>query len=190
MVVTAQKAERRKTVVDFMALGEGPPFAELINGTIVMAPSPFHSHQRVILEIAFLIRKYLDHRPDTGKIYLAPFNVHLGESDVLCPDLSFFSTERCGLLSDRGAEGAPDLVIEVLSPSTARRDRKEKREIYAVHGVKELWLVSTELETIEVFDLPNKPDQPVAVLENGTHPEITTAILPGFAGPLADVFRA
>ena len=81
-------------------------------------------------------------------------------------------------------------MIEVLSPSTARRDRKDKREIYTRFGVKELWLVNTELETIEVFDLVKQPDQPVSVLENGTHPEITTGILPGFSGPLADVFRA
>lgn len=190
MAVIAERTERKKTVADYLALGEGPPFAELIHGNIVMAPSPFRSHQRVILEIAFLLRKHLDDHPDAGKIYLAPFDVHFGENDVLCPDLSFFSSGRCHLLSDRGAEGAPDLVIEVLSPSTARRDRKDKREIYTLHGVRELWLVNTELETIEIFDLVKQPDQPVAVLENGTHPTISTTILPGFSGPLADIFRA
>jgi Uma2 family endonuclease len=189
MAAIAEKTERKQTVADFMALGEGPPFAELINGNITMAPSPFRSHQRVIQRIYQLIQNHLDHHP-SGEAYLAPFDVHFGENDVLCPDLSFFSTERCGLLSDRGAEGAPDLVIEVLSPSTARRDRKDKREIYTHHGVRELWLVHPELETIEVFDLAKQPDQPVAVLENGTHPEISTVILPGFSGPLADIFRA
>ena len=135
-----------------------------------------------------MIQNYLDQH-STGEAYLAPFDIHFGENDVLSPNLSIFSTERCHLLSDRGAEGAPDLVIEVLSPSTARRDRKDKREIYARHEVKELWLVNTELETIEVFDLAKQPDQPVAVLENGTHPAIETTILPGFSGPLAAIFR-
>lgn len=190
MAAIAARTGRKKTVVDFMALGEGPPYAELINGNIVMAPSPFRSHQRVVLEIAFLLRKYLEERPEMGKIYLAPFDVHLGETDVLCPDLSFFSRGRCDLLSERGAEGAPDLVIEVLSPSTARRDRKDKREIYTRHGVRELWLVHPDIETIEVFDLVKQPDQPVAVLENGTHPAIATNILPGLEAPLADIFRA
>jgi len=190
MPAIAETKDRMKTVADFMALGEGPPFAQLIQGSIVMAPSPFRSHQRVILEIAFLLRKYLEEQPEMGKIYLAPFDVHFGETDVLCPDLSFFSNERCALLSDRGAEGAPDLVIEVLSPATARRDRKVKREIYTRHGVRELWLVHPDLETIEVFDLVKQPDQPVAVLENGTHPSITTDILPGLLAPLADIFRA
>ena len=109
---------------------------------------------------------------------------------MLCPDLSFFSRERCDLLSERGAEGAPDLVIEVLSPSTARRDRKDKREIYTRHGVRELWLVHPDIETIEVFDLVKQPDQPVAMLENGTHPVIATDILPGLEAPLSDIFRA
>lgn len=190
MIAAAPKPGTRKTVADFMALGEGPPYPELINGTITMAPSPFRSHQRVILEIAFLFRKHLEKQQDAGKIYLAPFDVHFGETDVLCPDLSFFSTERRALLSDRGAEGAPDLVVEVLSPATARRDRKEKREIYTRHGVRELWLVHPDLETIEVFDLTKQPDQPIAVLENGTHPMITTPILPGLEAPLADIFRA
>lgn len=190
MAALAETTRRKKTVADFMALGEGPPFAELIDGEIVMAPSPFRSHQRVILEIAFLLRKYLEERPGAGKIYLAPFDVHFSENDVLCPDLSFFLTDRCHLLSDRGAEGAPDLVVEVLSPSTARRDRKDKREIYTRSGVRELWLVHPELETIEVFKLAEQPDQPVAVLENGTHDAIETALLPGFSGTLAAIFRA
>ena len=189
MPAIAETKDRMKTVADFMALGEGPPFAQLIQGSIVMEPSPFRSHQRVIQRIYQLIQNHLDRNP-CGEAYLAPFDVHFGGTDVLCPDLSFFSNERCALLSERGAEGAPDLVIEVLSPATARRDRKVKREIYTRHGVRELWLVHPDLETIEVFDLVKQPDQPVAVLENGTHPSITTDILPGLLAPLADIFRA
>ncbi len=189
MAAIAERTGRKKTVVDFMALGEGPPYAELINGNIVMAPSPLRSHQRVIQRIYQLMQNHLDEHP-IGEAYLAPFDVHLGEADVLCPDLSFFSSDRCDLSSERGAEGAPDLVIEVLSPSTARRDRKDKREIYTRHGVRELWLVHPDIETIEVFDLVKQPDQPVAVLENGTHPAIATNILPGLEAPLADIFRA
>ena len=189
MPAIVERKARKQTVADFLALGEGPPFVELIQGIIVMAPSPFRSHQRVIQRIYQLIQNHLDRNP-CGEAYLAPFDVHLGPHDVLCPDLSFFSNDRCAVLSDRGAEGAPDLVIEVLSPATARRDRKDKREIYTHHGVRELWLVHPELETIEVFDLVKQPDQPVAVLENGTHDAITTAILPGLQAPLADIFRA
>jgi len=188
MAALAETTRRKKTVADFMALGEGPPFAELINGDIVIAPSPFRSHQRVIQRIYQMIQNHLD-KHACGEAYLAPFDVHFGVNDVLCPDLSFFLTDRLHLLSDRGAEGAPDLVVEVLSPSTARRDRKDKREIYTRYGVRELWLVHPELETIEVFNLAEQPDQPVAVLENGTHDAIETALLPGFSGTLAAVFR-
>ena len=178
----------KHTVADFAALGEGPPFAELIDGNLVMAPSLFRSHQRVVQRIHQAIQNHLDRHPG-GECYLAPFDVHFSETDVLCPDLSYFSEQRLDCLSDRGAEGAPDLVVEVLSPATARRDRKEKREIYTRYGVRELWLVNTDLETIEIFDLVDKPDQPVAVLENGTHRTITSDILPHFHAELADIFR-
>ncbi len=181
--------EDRKTVADFMALGEGPPFAELIDGEIVMAPSPFRNHQQLVQQLYFLIRTHLESSP-VGELYLSPFDIHFGERDVLCPDLCFFSQERLHLLSDRGAEGAPDLVIEVLSPSTARRDRKVKREIYARHGVKELWLANPDAETIEVFDFSKRQDEPVAVLENGTHPIIATELLPGLGLPLSKAFQA
>jgi len=181
--------EGRKTVADFMAIGEGPPYAELIDGEIIMAPSPFRHHQQVTLNLALALRNHLEATDLVGKVYIAPFDIHLGEHDVLCPDLCYFSPDRLHFLSERGAEGAPDLAIEVLSPSTARRDRKVKREIYARHGVRELWLVSPDVETIEVFDFGMRLDEPVAVLENGTHPAIATALLPGLDIPLARVFR-
>ena len=125
-----------------------------------------------------------------AKFYVAPFDVHLSEHNVLCPDVLYFAPASLHLLSDRGAEGAPDLAIEVLSPSTARRDRKVKRAIYARHGVKELWLVHPDAETIEVFDFSKQVDEPVAVLENGTHPAVSTALIPGLEIPLADVFAS
>jgi Uma2 family endonuclease len=181
--------DHRKTAADFLALKEGPPFAELIDGEIIMAPSPLRNHQQVVLSLAVAIRNHLEGNKAAGKLYIAPFDIHLGEHDVLCPDLSFFVEASLHLLSDRGAEGAPDLVIEVLSPSTARRDRKVKREIYARHGVKELWLVHPDAQTIEVFDFSRHPDEPVSVLENGTHPAIATPLLPGLELPLAKVFQ-
>ena len=85
MGAIAEEAARKQAAADFMVLGEGPPFAELINGNIVMAPSPFRSHQRVIQRNYQLLQNHLDHNP-AGEAYLAPFDVHFSESDVLCPD--------------------------------------------------------------------------------------------------------
>ena len=186
----AAVAEGKKTVADFMALGEGPPYYELIDGELVMAPSPFRNHQRIALNLAVAIRMHLPSLPAPGEVYISPFDVHLSEHNVLCPDVLYFSPASLHLLSDRGSEGPPDLAIEVLSPSTARRDRKVKRAIYACHGVKELWLVHPDAETIEVFDFSKQIDEPVAVLENGTHPAVSTALIPELAIPLVDVFAA
>lgn len=188
MAMAAQSIDSKLTAADFMALGEGPPYPELIDGKLISSPSPSRNHQRVIQRLYQLIQNFLDNK-DLGEVYLAPFDVHLGDHDVFCPDLSYFSGERLDRLSDRGAEGAPDLVVEVLSPATARRDRHEKRPAYARSGVRELWLVHPELETIEVFDLATQPDQPIIVLENGTHAEITSMHLPGFTASLAAIFR-
>lgn len=188
MPVAVQSPERKLTDADFMALGEGPPFHELIGGSLFMSPSPTRKHQRVCLELALHLRRYLDARPGSGELYIAPFDLHLSELDVVSPDLSYFSADRRDRLSDRGAEGAPDLVIEVLSPATARRDRHEKRPIYARHGVRELWLVHPELETVEIFDLEKQSDQPIAVLENGTNQTFGSRLLPGLELPLAALF--
>ncbi len=179
MPVAVQSPERKLTDADFMALGEGPPFHELIGGHLFMSPSPTRKHQSVRLELALQLRRHLDACPGSGELYIAPFDLHLSEQDVLSPDLSYFSEDRRDRLSDRGAEGAPDLAIEVLSTATARRDRHEKRPIYARHGVRELWLVHPELETVEIFDLEKQPDQPIAVLENGTHQSFGSHLLPG-----------
>ena len=154
-----------------------------------MAPSPFRSHQQVVVNLILGIGNHLDANGIPGKLFAAPFDIHLSKHDVLCPDLSFFSKGSLHLLSERGAEGAPDLAIEVISPSTARRDRKVKREIYARHGVKELWLVHPDSETIEIFDFAKRQDEPVSVVENGTHPAISTPLLPGLELLLSRVFR-
>lgn len=74
-------------------------------------------------------------------MYHAQFDVYLGEHDVFQPDILFVSNERRSILTERGAEGAPDFVVEILSPRTARIDHDNKRQIYARHGVDELWII-------------------------------------------------
>ena len=82
---------------------------------------------------------------------MLPFDVVLSDTDVVQPDLLFVSNERANIITDENIQGAPDLVVEILSPSTAERDQTFKRSLYAKHGVKEYWLVDTDAKTVTVL---------------------------------------
>ncbi len=134
-----------------------------------------------------VLRLYLQTHP-LGKVYVAPFDVVLSEHDVFQPDLTFVSTARASVLTDAGAEGAPDLVIEILSPSTSRLDRVNKLKVYAQKGVVELWMVDPEGRRVEVFRLQENPRAAAAI-----HPEdgtIETVLLPGLQIPCREVFAS
>jgi len=117
-----------------------------------MAPAPNRFHQDVSKAIEFLIQRHLREH-SIGEAYHAPFDVYLDTFNVYQPDICFFSKDRFHLLSDRGAEGPPDLVIEILSPRNRQLDETVKKDIYAQKGVRELWLVDPETKTVSVYDL-------------------------------------
>ena len=129
---------------------------------------------------------YLDDRP-LGEIYIAPSDVVFSHNAVLNPDLYYVRKERSDILKDHGATGAPDLVIEILSPSTAKRDVGRKREIYAESGVEEFWVVSPKTRTVEIYRLRENPAEPVSLLADTD--TLTSALFPGWSLAVADVFR-
>jgi len=86
-------------------------------------------------------------------VYIAPFDVILEETSIVVPDLLFVAQDRVGIVTDRGVRGAPDLIVEILSPGTARRDRVEKAKLYARHGVGHYWLADPEARILEVYEL-------------------------------------
>ncbi len=123
---------------------------ELLDGDLVVVPAPREVHQRVSLRLSLLLGQ-LVMRTGIGHVYAAPFDVVLSDTDVVQPDLLFVSNERSHVITDENIQGAPDLVIEILSPSSANRDQTFKRSLYAKHGVKEYWLVDTDAETVTVL---------------------------------------
>jgi Uma2 family endonuclease len=148
-----------------------------------MAPAPNRFHQDISRTIEFDILKYLEREP-RGIIYDAPFDVVLTDLNVFQPDLSFYSQERRNVLTDKGAEGAPDLVVEILSASL---DVDQKRVVYARTGVSELWIVDPDNFEIQVFDLRVDPDLPAVTLRQNDL--LRTRFLPGFELPVSTVFR-
>jgi Uma2 family endonuclease len=110
----------------------------------------------------------------------------LADDTVLEPDLYFVSLERAGILTEQGAVGAPDLVIEILSPSTASMDLGRKREIYAKSGVREMWVIAPETRTIEIHHFAAAAAAPATIVHEGE--TITSSVLQGFTAKAADVF--
>jgi Uma2 family endonuclease len=177
---------RPLTKFDYWQLPDAGPRYQLINGDLYMAPAPNRFHQDVSRTIQFEILKYLEREP-RGIIYNAPFDVVLTDINVFQPDLAFFSQARRGVLTDKGAEGAPDLVVEILSPSTAKLDLDQKRVVYARTGVSELWIIDPEKLEIQVFNLRVDPDVPAATLrENDV---LSSRFLPGFKLSVKTAFQ-
>ena len=125
---------------------------ELLNGELVVVPAPRTDHQRVVIELATRLHRFVEDR-GLGVVLPAPCDVVLSDADVVQPDLLFVATERAHIILPENVRGAPDLVVEVLSPSTAERDRTLKRTLFAKHGVREYWQVDPGARTVTVLRL-------------------------------------
>jgi Uma2 family endonuclease len=134
---------------DILSLGESNRRMELFEGEFIMSAMPSLEHQSIAVNVAALLRGYVTARK-LGKVY-ASVDVYCSEVTVLQPDLCFLSSERSFISDGKKLNGAPDLVVEILSETTEQRDRTFKFREYALHGAKEYWLVSPEKKEIEVY---------------------------------------
>ena len=161
---------------------------ELLDGDLVLTPAPSLKHQRVQVRLGEPLARFVRENA-LGEFFFAPCDIVLSDTDVVQPDLLFVSTGRAHLLiGGENVRGAPDLVIEILSPSSAERDRGYKRALYAKHGVAEYWLVDPASETVWVHRLRNG-DLAVAHTFAGGH-TLRSPLLPGFALEVDDVFAS
>ena len=158
---------------------------QVVEGELIMAPAPNRYHQEILSNLLFIFMSFLKkHR--IGKVYPSPFDVCLDEINVLQPDILFVSNARRSVLTKAGAEGAPDLVIEILSPSNAALDRVRKRDVYARCGVAEFWIISPESRTVQVYRLQEDAAKPVLI--RGEHETLESPLLPGLTIDLREVF--
>ena len=173
------------TVADYMDTPEGARY-QLLDGELILAASPNNQHQTVLLSLAAILRQFVSSN-NLGKAWIAPFDVVLSNHDVVQPDLLFISHSRDAIITAANIQGAPDLVVEVLSPSTEGHDRGYKRTLYSRHGVREYWLVDPERETIAVMTPGTDGLTPQA-----TYPPsqtLTSPLLPALTLDLASVFH-
>jgi Uma2 family endonuclease len=157
---------------------------EVITGELIVTASPTPLHQRVSMRLSRLLSAFVD-ETGLGEIYAAPIDVRLSPNDIVVPDLLFVPAERRGISDGKFIDGAPSMVVEILSPSTQSRDQIRKRALYARSGVSEYWIVDPERESIVMLKLVDGQYEPLV----DEHGQPQTEVLAGLLLDLPALFR-
>jgi Uma2 family endonuclease len=184
-MLTADK-KKKYTVDDYLLLEEGAPF-QLINYDLVMSPSPLPIHQQVVFNLSEIIVLYNIQQGRKGQWYYSPMDVKFDEGNVLQPDILYITEERKTDLIKNKIEGAPDLIIEVLSPSNAYYDLRQKKDIYEKYGVKEYIIIDPIQQNADLYILKHGAYQLQQKAQTGE--TLTSILLPGFELEIAKIFR-
>ena len=170
------------TYDDWVKMPADGKLYELIDGELYLNPSPTLKHQRALQNVFRALDRYVTEQ-GAGEVFVAPFDVVLTHSDVFEPDILYIAQERMHILTEANVQGAPDIVVEVLSDGTRRKDETKKRDQYERSGVSEYWLVDPGDYTVRILRLSGKQYERIIV--GGA---ITSPLLPGFSLALKDVF--
>ena len=177
------------TYDDFVLFPDDGLRHELIDGEHYVTPSPNEKHQTVLVNLLLSIGLWLRAHP-VGKVWLAPFDVVLSPSDVVEPDLLYISNERrAQIVTEANVQGTPELVVEIGSPSTRRRDETIKRALYDRAGVSEYWVIDTDLDVVRVYRRVDERFARPEQLSLDAGDLLTTPLLPGLELHLSEIFR-
>jgi Uma2 family endonuclease len=177
------------TYEDFVLFPDDGKRHELIDGEHYVTPSPNTRHQAVSGNLHLLIASWLESHP-IGRIFYAPFDVIFSDFDVVEPDLLYFSNERASeVLKTQHVRGAPELVVEIASPGTRKRDETIKRRLYERGAVSEYWVVDPETEVVRIYRRGQEAFGRAVELSREADEVLTTPLLPGLEMPLARIFR-
>jgi Uma2 family endonuclease len=179
-------ATKHWTYEDYVELPDDGTRCEIIEGKRLMTPAPWTRHQSASMRLAAALFVFVENR-DLGVVLAAPFDVILATDTVVQPDIVVILKKHESRMKESGLFGAPDLAVEVLSPSTESRDRERKMRVYARHGVEEYWIVDPIAKRIEVYALDGRRFVKKAEHDSGEASSLVA--LPGFSVKLADVFK-
>ena len=183
------RPDTRFTYDDFLLFPEDGKRHEIIDGEHYVTPSPNLRHQDLVGRLYLAIGNYLAQHPGTGRAFLAPFDVVFSFYDVVEPDLLFVAGDQLEILTPQNIQGAPALVVEILSKGTRKKDEQIKRRLFERANVREYWLVDPELDLIKIYRRLTDGSFPrVAEITSEDDDELTTPLLPAFSLPLSDLF--
>jgi len=177
------------TYDDFVLFPDDGKRHEIIDGEHYVTPSPNTRHQQIAVDLLALIWTYLEAHP-VGRVFVAPFDVVFSQFDVVEPDVLYLSHDRAtDVLTPANVQGAPDLVIEIASPSTRQRDETIKRRLYERAGVSEYWVVDPDTDVVRIYRRAVEGFDRAIELSREAGDVLTTPLLPALAMPLARIFR-
>ncbi|OFV92070.1 MAG: hypothetical protein A3G76_08510 [Acidobacteria bacterium RIFCSPLOWO2_12_FULL_65_11] len=177
------------TYDDFVLFPDDGRRHELIDGEHYVTPSPNTKHQRVLANLHLMMGSWLETHP-IGEVFFAPYDVVLSHFDIVEPDLLYFSAERAAeVLTQLHARGAPDIVVEIASPGTRKRDETIKRTLYERTGTIEYWVIDPKIDVVRVYRRDGDRFGRVTELSREAGDVLTTRLLPGLEMPLTRVFR-
>ena len=182
----AAKLEPILTIADLEAMPEDGNRYEVIEGELFVSRAPSLIHQSIVGSVFFVFNSYLLEHP-IGKVWPGPGVIFSDFSGVI-PDVVYISNERRReIATGTRVSGAPDLIIEILSPGAEneRRDRQAKRQLYRKYGVKEYWIVDPERSAIAIY----RTSKLKLVATLGIRDQVTTTLLPGFRCSVSDILK-
>jgi len=158
---------------------------ELFDGELVMTPSPRPRHQEIVGKLFALLFQHVQ-RHSLGKLYVAPLDTIMDEHTIVQPDILFVSRERVAEVVKEWIEGAPDLAVEVLSPSTFHKDLRRKMHVYSQFGVKEYWIVDPEEQTLALY---HRSEEKLQLVRRFASDEtFQSPLFPGFEFEVRNIF--
>ncbi len=185
-VTTYPTKKKTYTYEDYLKLPDDRNRYEIINGELVMTPAPKIAHVEAISNLMRELTSFVKENK-LGKVYTASCDVLLGEENVVQPDILFIAKANKKVITEDNVKGAPDLIIEVLSPTTAYYDLIEKKELYEKFGVKEYWIVDPKKQWVEIYVLEDKKYKLHQRVEKSG--EIRSLIIKGFKLALREIFK-
>ncbi|MBI2061809.1 MAG: Uma2 family endonuclease [Nitrospirae bacterium] len=176
-------AQVRFNYEDYCSLPEGKRY-EIIDGGLHMTPAPTTKHQHIAKKIAM---SFVDQVEKTGQgvVFFSPIDVYLSDEDVVQPDVLAVEKNRVKIIQEKYVRGAPDIVVEIISPEHSERDRVAKKKLYFKYGVKEYWIVDPEARSIEVLVWENAGYNLKGSFTTGT---ANSSVFPSLSVNHSDIF--
>jgi len=175
------------TYEDYLAFPEDGKRYEIIEGDYHMSPAPRTKHQEVSGNLLYFLKAYFK-RTKGGRVFDAPMDVILSDINVVQPDLLVILAARVSIITDANIQGAPDMVIEILSETTRKMDEVVKKKLYERHGVLEYWIVDPDLALVKIYRLTDGRYAKAEEVAQERGETLTTALLPGLDISLTEVF--